>query len=474
MAGNSECEFVWDESSGLYFHAQTGFYHCPTAGWYYSSKDGNYYTFENGNYVLLEADAVPEHHPGDSVNEIAGGDCLHVHSDRKDVSNAEDNSADCQREKFGTNSGCDDTTVQTSGCAVPPPSEWLEDTLIELYLSGYSKPRADCLENQIAGSEVNVDDDGPYELEEGEWIPDDPCVLSDFSGHISNTGTSEGFTESVEMETLPDEDRWRSQYGQATSSPQDVVLDVPVIDLWDWKIVRDGGDQVYKLVGRLVKPSARPHPSISGCSQYFKTAPVYQVHEDLVRVKTGKIYRLRCPCAKYLATINFYDSSNPTRDWGFPMLSSIRRCKRSKSNHSVVEDVPLASQKDVNLQYRDRAAERRALHQGFGMGPGQKRTTVTEGEEPGYSPVNETVSQVSDTTFGEGSYARKVLQSMGWHEGEGLGSTVKGRSIIETRNDRVNSQSCGCRECVDWNGTIRQGLWIQNLLKTMLQVYSAT
>nr|XP_009792888.1 PREDICTED: uncharacterized protein LOC104239859 [Nicotiana sylvestris] len=54
----SENQFVWDESSQLYYHARAGFYHDPQAGWYYSCKDGLYYKFENGTYVLMEYSQV--------------------------------------------------------------------------------------------------------------------------------------------------------------------------------------------------------------------------------------------------------------------------------------------------------------------------------------------------------------------------------------------------------------------------------
>lgn len=33
---------------------------------------------------------------------------------------------------------------------------------------------------------------------------------------------------------------------------------------------------------------------------------------------SGQVYRLRTPSAKYLASLSFYDSSNPTKEWGFP------------------------------------------------------------------------------------------------------------------------------------------------------------
>ena len=35
----------------------------------------------------------------------------------------------------------------------------------------------------------------------------------------------------------------------------------------------------------------------------------------------GQIYRLKRPSSQYLASVLTYDSSNPTRDWGFPPLS---------------------------------------------------------------------------------------------------------------------------------------------------------
>jgi hypothetical protein len=33
---------------------------------------------------------------------------------------------------------------------------------------------------------------------------------------------------------------------------------------------------------------------------------------------SGKLYRLRNPSRKYWASLSAYDSSNPTKDWGFP------------------------------------------------------------------------------------------------------------------------------------------------------------
>lgn len=35
---------------------------------------------------------------------------------------------------------------------------------------------------------------------------------------------------------------------------------------------------------------------------------------------SGKVYRLRRPGTKYLSSLSTYDSSNPTKDWGFPDL----------------------------------------------------------------------------------------------------------------------------------------------------------
>ncbi len=36
----------------------------------------------------------------------------------------------------------------------------------------------------------------------------------------------------------------------------------------------------------------------------------------------GRIYKLRRPSSKHLATITTYDSLNPTCDWGFPQINT--------------------------------------------------------------------------------------------------------------------------------------------------------
>ncbi|KAL3025253.1 hypothetical protein AAZX31_04G169400 [Glycine max] len=244
-----------------------------------------------------------------------------------------------------------------------------------------------------------------------------------------------------------DEEKWRAQYGQVTESGKDLVSEVPIVDLWDWEMVtgskRDGKDKMARLVGRLVKPSAKQHPSIPFSGGKLRSAPICEAHLDLVRVKTGQLYRLRNPSAKYVASLSTYDSSNPTEHWDFPQLSPNRKIKRhsksSESSASALDETPiekdlsalpsqLSASKKIKHQYRDRAAERRILHGGFGMGPGQKN--LSDIYNTPSSPVDdcpqEATAEALEMSFGAGSYARKLLKSMGWKEGEGLGSSTKG------------------------------------------------
>ena len=89
-----------------------------------------------------------------------------------------------------------------------------------------------------------------------------------------------------------DEDNWRAQYGQVTNYGE-AIPKLSVVDIWDWSTVtesRTGGKgKVMRLVGRLVRKSAKLHPSVSSNGALLKTAPVCEVHLDLVRVATGKI-----------------------------------------------------------------------------------------------------------------------------------------------------------------------------------------
>lgn len=95
---------------------------------------------------------------------------------------------------------------------------------------------------------------------------------------------------------LSDEEKWRAQYGQVTESGKDLVLEVPIVDLWDWEMVtrfkRDEKDKVARLVGRLVRPSAKQHPSIPSGGGKLRSAPICEAHLDLVRVRTGLHFTL--------------------------------------------------------------------------------------------------------------------------------------------------------------------------------------
>ncbi|XP_030937928.1 uncharacterized protein LOC115963168 isoform X4 [Quercus lobata] len=370
MMGTSEpddCSFVWDENSQLYFHASSGFYHDPVAGWYYSGRDGLYYKFENGNYVLMESEKSGE-------GEID-----------QNKETGYDNPSQDETFRCGSNENChafqgdecevyqciettpDENRLGDTECSnssepenPPPPSEWLEDTLIELYLSGYSKPVV--TDSDHVMMPLETDDALPaegtsdaYELE-GEWCPENHCDVTNSSGNVLDEGASW------------DEENWRAQYGQVIKSGEEPMPEFEVVDLWDWEKVtgtrKDGKGEVVRLVGRLVRRSAKCHPSMPSGGGLLKTAPICEVHLDL-RIHV----------------------------------------------------------------YRDRAAERRTLHGGFGVGPGQKNSKFDEDEQSSsYASANteEAAAEALNMSFGAGSYARKLLKGMGWKEGEGLGSTTKG------------------------------------------------
>ncbi|KAL1363872.1 hypothetical protein AAHE18_03G178200 [Arachis hypogaea] len=305
----SDSVFVWDENSQLYFHASSGFYHDPSAGWYYSSRDGHYYKFEDGNYVLLDSnkDDGEETYPceeaaPESTEQVYGNNNEEypsfLESEFKAYQQTETLSNDPDYDLLNS------VSTPTIENPPPPPSEWLEDTLIDLYLSGYKTENSTAdtmtvpLETDDGSADVGdkwipgpVDANGivdkttvdegiaysdTYELEEGEWIPDAED-LNQLNGTADASTTDEGI--------LSDEEKWRAQYGQVIESETDLASEFPVVDMWDWEMVKgskkDGKDKAARLVGRIVKHSAKRHPSIPSGGGKFRSAPISEVHLDL-------------------------------------------------------------------------------------------------------------------------------------------------------------------------------------------------
>ncbi|XP_023765053.1 uncharacterized protein LOC111913565 isoform X1 [Lactuca sativa] len=473
MAGTNELNsqenedsFQWDEQSQLYYHASSGFYHDPAVGWYYSSNDGLYYKFENGSYVPWETDQADESNANQGIGTV-GDDSVHEQSYQNAPCDTNTNDVKFEDgeiegyvvEEATPNEPTVDMNCLTEGLPenLPPPSEWLEDTLIELYLSGYSNKTIDDA-SDTRGEDVNtpadgVDNDDAYELEEGEWIPDETHEIVDGSGVASDE------------DPFGDEEMWRAQYGQAIQSDKEVVVlpDCPVVDLWDWSMVmstkKNGKGRVCRLVGRLIKKSTKLHPSMPSSRPLLKTAPICEAHLDLVRVRSGRVYKLRSPKVAYLATLSSYDSSNPTKDWGFPKLTTNKEAQTKSSRHVESKNVGphIGSAKELSSSekhkggvYRDRAAERRSLHGGFGVGPGQKKSADDIDSCSALSPVFETpedaAAEALNMSFGVGSYARRMLENMGWKEGETLGSSMKG-GLTEPLQAVGNKGSSG----LGWN-----------------------
>lgn len=54
------------------------------------------------------------------------------------------------------------------------------------------------------------------------------------------------------------------------------------------------------------------------------------------------------------------------------------------------------------------------MHGGFGIGPGQKNAAVDHGSDPTF--IEDAKAEALNMSFGAGSYARRILEGMGWKE----------------------------------------------------------
>ncbi|KAL9243124.1 hypothetical protein vseg_017052 [Gypsophila vaccaria] len=421
--------FVWDQFSQLYYHSRSGFYHDPNAGWYYSTSDGLYYKFEDGNYVLLES------HKEDSPSMIDDQGNYASDEPREPATRGLEN----DQEKLENQDHIDRDSNEVPEMAEnnPPPSEWLEDTLIELYLSGYPTAASNAAEpllpyeqdDDINSSMLSTEANNVHSVEQDRELSSD-----------HQAPTSSVFCEGQShTDTSWEEENWRAQFGQVVQHEDESRPECHAVDIWDWtmdrEIQNDGNCLVARLLGRLSKPSASLHPSIISHGRRFKTAPICRIHLDLVQVRSGQVYKLRSPNARYLATLSTYDASNPTKDWGFPELCNkdtkgrhdIRTSSHvaSKQNESSYLDGPSTSKKHKSHTYRDRAAERRSFHKEFGATLGEESSdevTAIHGSESN----EEAAAEALEMSLGTGSYAQKILKNMGWKEGEGLGKTQQG------------------------------------------------
>ncbi|KNA23462.1 hypothetical protein SOVF_024560 [Spinacia oleracea] len=421
---NQEDSFVWDDNSQLYFHARSGFYHNPNEGWYYSTSDGFYYKFEDGNYKLYDS----YNKDYQSVTE-GGGECDIDESLLQAVS---------KEEYDQNNQEIDGVAHQIGECTSnalsenPPPSEWLEDTLIELYLSGYPNTTSEAAENQQLPKETDDEDGFMLTADGNSKLYEQGDAELSLDQHTATDSSASVFHEDASWE----EENWRAQYGQVVQQENELGTGIHITDMWDWSMVREihkeRSSPVARIVGRLVQPSSKLHPSVPSHGRRLRTAPICKVHLDLVQVRSGQVYKLRTPSAKYIATLSDFDASNPTRDWGFPELSTdaINEKCESKTTLQVFSqqctnlghDNPSDYEKHKTNVYRDRAAERRELHGSFGEAPGQKRSA----DDASPPSTEEAAAEALEMSLGAGSYAQKILKNMGWKQGEGLGKTQHG------------------------------------------------
>ncbi|KAG8053314.1 hypothetical protein GUJ93_ZPchr0001g32965 [Zizania palustris] len=340
-----------------------------------------------------------------------------------------------------------------------PPSEWMEETLINMFLSGYSNAEVD---DEISLGDSQTNEGDRNETAENKLSNFDsenaPSSLCDATLDHTEDGMQNENSTAEHGSLGEDEEKWLAQYGQSEQGIDDQPL-LPSIDLWDWDMVTEPlskGHPMARLVGRLVKGSSRLHPSLPTRGGLLRTASVREVHLDLVRVSSGKLYRLRNPSRKYLASLSSYDSSNPTKDWGFPDIcvnpdDILHKQSTAHGQLEVYDEFSMRGVSDVSAKehkisaYRDRAAERRILHHGIGIGPGQKQSNSIDFYE--YDEISEGMDPTGAASVDMSFYsnglnsAKKMMEKMGWKEGEALGKSTKG--IVEPIQPAVNKHGAG-------------------------------
>ena len=93
-----------------------------------------------------------------------------------------------------------------------------------------------------------------------------------------------------------DEENWRAQYGQVIQEEAELGSGIPAVELWDWSMVKETqkgvNHEVARLVGRLVRPSRKLHPSMPSGGSRLRTAAICRVHLDLVQVRSGLLSAL--------------------------------------------------------------------------------------------------------------------------------------------------------------------------------------
>lgn len=247
------------------------------------------------------------------------------------------------------------------------------------------------------------------------------------------------------------EEQWQAHYLQTATLK--ARSHIGSMDLWDWSIIEQekklGKKKVkktFRLIGRLAPNATQVHPSLRGSGGLIRTTPIREADHEFVKVSSGRVYKLRRPSSKHLTTYPGYVSSNPTQGWGFPLINAdtevdhidtipgptLSSTGSGQFNKQLAPKKKYARPKFKGIdgepqpKYRDRAAERRILHKGFGIGPGQKAVSIHELEKEEADAATEMPGALekaaSARPIGRDNIGKRMLEGMGWKEGQSLGS----------------------------------------------------
>lgn len=393
--------FVWDETSGYYFDASSGFYYDGNTGLYYDGNNGIWYSFDNQTQQYVPC--IDQNNNKGKQDESSSGP-----NNRKVVISAPAATI--------TSSASLPDAVQAAASAAIAAEKKEKEKLKEIKLASKSSILANKKKmNNVLSMWKQRSHEG--QATRVALVDNQPSVSSEPNSVGASTKLKTQGVTSKEINTVP------------VTSTQSTVSDSPVKPRPIMGVIRGSGRGIVKSDTSYLTSTSSP---IASAPTAATTTTPTIITGDIRPSTNADFVNVNTPFRTDSSALGSY--STPVNTGG-----GKRRFSELPSAHK--EQLPQTT-------YRDRAAERRSLYGSSSSSIGDDDLGIGDSsrEKKGFSDVmpfppgvggggrvgdgNSNVQNyeviTTDKAIDESNVGNRMLRSMGWQEGLGLGKDGSG------------------------------------------------